>query len=209
MATLTPSFRDFLPAWIARQPWYSGAGVPATRPVGFYRLEDPAGAVGLETHLLSDGSALYQIPMSYRGAPLRELAGDSQADPATALITQAEHSELGTRWIYDAVRDPVWVAAITELVEGEGSAATRSNDAVGPAAVRGVRYQTWPAGAQPAIELNRTLVAGPRPEGPEVLGALMGSWYVARANGPATTGCVAVLRTPVSAPDRRSGDRHG
>jgi Maltokinase N-terminal cap domain len=47
--TLTPSFRDFLPCWIARQPWYRGGGVPAIRPVGFFRLEDPAGAVGIET----------------------------------------------------------------------------------------------------------------------------------------------------------------
>jgi Maltokinase N-terminal cap domain len=199
MATLTPSFRDFLPAWIARQPWYSGAGVPATRPVGFYRLEDPAGSVGLETHLLTDGSAVYQIPMSYRGAPLRELAGDSRADPATALITEAEHSELGTRWIYDAVRDPVWVAAITGLVEGEGRAATRSNDAVGPTAVRGVRCRPWPAGAEPAIELNRVLVAGPRPDGPHVLGAVMGSWHAAGADGPATAGCMGVLRRSVAA----------
>jgi hypothetical protein len=198
MATITPSFRDFLPAWIARQPWYPGAAVPATRPVGFFRLEDPAGAVGLETHLLTDGATVYQIPMSYRGAPLRELAGDSQADPATALITEAEHSELGTRWIYDAVRDPVWVAAITDLVETQGSAATRSDDAVGPATVRGVRYDAWPAGARPAIGLNRVLMAGPRPEEPGAIGAVMGSWHAAGADGPATAGCLAVLRAPRS-----------
>jgi hypothetical protein len=198
MATLTPSFRDFLPAWMARQPWYSGVGMPATRPVGFYRLEDPAGAVGLETHLLTDGTAVYQIPMSFRGAPLRDLAGGSQADPATALIAEAEHSELGTRWIYDAVCDPVWVAAITDLVEAEGSAATRSNDAVGPATVRGVRYQAWPAGARTAIGLNRVLVASSRPEEPDVVGAVMGSWHAAGAGGPATAGCLAVLRAPVA-----------
>jgi hypothetical protein len=198
MATMTPSFRDFLPAWIARQPWYRGTGVPAMRAVGFFRLEDPAGAVGLETHLLTDGSEVYQIPMTYRGAPLRQLAGGSQADLATALITEAEHSELGTRWIYDAVRDPVWVAAITDLVEAQGSAATRSNDAVGPATVRGVRYDAWPAGARPAIGLNRVLVAGPRPGGPGVIGAVMGSWHAAGADGPATAGCLAVLRGPVA-----------
>lgn len=196
---MTPSFRDFLPAWIARQPWYAGAGRPATRPVGFYRLEDPAGAVGLETHLLTDGTAVYQIPMSYRGAPLRELAGDSHADPATALITEAEHSELGTRWIYDAIQDPVWVAAITELVEAEDSPATRSNDVVGPAAIRGLRYPAWTAGARPAIALNRVLVAGSRPEGPDVVGALMGSWHAVGADRPATAGCLAVLRASVSA----------
>jgi hypothetical protein len=197
MATLTPSFRDFLPAWIARQPWYRGQGAPATRPVGFYRLEDPAGDVGLETHLLTDGTLVYQIPMSYRGEPLRELAGDGRADPAAALLAEAEHSELGTRWIYDATRDPVWVAAITELVEAEASASTRSDQAIGPASVRGIRYPAWPGGG--AIELNRVLMAGQRPEGLDVVGAVMGSWHAAGADGPATAGCLAVLRTPVAA----------
>jgi hypothetical protein len=198
MATLTPAFRDFLPGWIARQPWYSGTGLPATRPVGFYRLEDPAGVVGLETHLLTDGTAVYQIPMSYRGAPLCELAGGSQTDPATALITEAEHSELGPRWVYDAVCDPVWVAAITRLVEAQGSAATRSNDAIGPADVRGLRYRAWAAADQPTIGLNRVLIAGAQPEGPDVVGAVMGRWHAVGADGPATTGCLAVLRSPVA-----------
>lgn len=195
---MTPSFRDILPAWIARQPWYSGGLVPATRPVGFFRLEDPAGAVGLETHLLTDGSAVYQIPMTYRGTPLGELAGDRETDPATALIAQAEHSELGTRWIYDAARDPVWVAAITGLVETEGSAATRSNQQVGPATVHGLRCQAWPSGVEPAIGLNRVLVGGARPDGPDVVGAVMGSWHAAGADGPLTAGCLAVLRVPVA-----------
>ena len=197
MATLTPSFREFLPVWIARQPWYSGVGVPQARPVGFYRLEDPAGEVGLETHLLTDGSAVYQIPMSFRGAPLRELADDDQDDPATALIAEAQHSELGTRSIYDAVRDPVWVAAITELIRAEGSASTRSDQAIGPADVRGLRYPAWPGTG--AIELKRVLVAGPRPEGPNVAGAVMGSWHPAGVDHPATAGCLAVLRARVAA----------
>jgi hypothetical protein len=194
MATLTPSFRDFLPIWIARQPWYRGSGVPQTRPIGFYRLEDPAGAVGLETHLLTDGSAVYQIPMSYRGAPLRKLAGGDQGDPAAALIAEAEHSELGTRWIYDAVRDPVWAAAATALAEAEGSASTRSDGAIGPADIRGLRYPAWPGTG--VIELNRVLIAGPAPEGPGVVGAIMGSWHTAGPGGPATAGCLAVLRAP-------------
>lgn len=34
MPTLTPHFDDFLPGWVARQPWYPGAGTPSLRPVG-------------------------------------------------------------------------------------------------------------------------------------------------------------------------------
>ena len=67
-ATLTPHFREFLPPWVARQPWYRGTGTPSLSPVGYFRFEDPAGEVGIETDLVTDGSALYQIPMTYRGA---------------------------------------------------------------------------------------------------------------------------------------------
>jgi hypothetical protein len=112
VATLTPGFREFLPPWVARQPWYAGTGVPALRPVGAFRLEDPDGEVGMETHLFTDGSAVYQVPMTYRGAPLAE----------GALIATAEHSELGQRWIYDAESDPVWRAELLRLVRDGGQA---------------------------------------------------------------------------------------
>ncbi|XVV01350.1 maltokinase N-terminal cap-like domain-containing protein [Actinosynnema sp. CA-248983] len=69
-ATPTPGFRDFLPQWIERQPWYRGAETPALRPVGFHRLEDPAGEAGMEAHPVSDGTDLYHVPLTYRGAPL-------------------------------------------------------------------------------------------------------------------------------------------
>ena len=35
----------------AGQPWYLGAGIPLLSPVGYFRFEDPAGEVGMETHL--------------------------------------------------------------------------------------------------------------------------------------------------------------
>ena len=69
-ATLVPHFRDFLPAWMARQPWYRGNDIPSLSPVGYFRFEDPAGEVGIETHVVTDGLVLYQIPLTYRGAPL-------------------------------------------------------------------------------------------------------------------------------------------
>ena len=55
-ATLTPHFRDFLPDWMARQPWYRGSDRPSLQMVGAFRFEDPAGEVGIETHLLTDGA---------------------------------------------------------------------------------------------------------------------------------------------------------
>jgi hypothetical protein len=106
-ATLTPHFRDFLPGWVGRQPWYEGPAPPVRLAlVGAYRLADRDGEVGLETHLVGDGTAVYQVPMSYRGAP----------PPGTALIATATHSVLGDRWIYDATTDPVWTRELLALV---------------------------------------------------------------------------------------------
>ncbi|MFC0540836.1 maltokinase N-terminal cap-like domain-containing protein [Kutzneria chonburiensis] len=115
--TLTPSFREFLPAWLTRQPWFRG-GAPAS--VGFFRFEDPAGEVGIETHVLEAGGVTYQIPMTYRGAPL---AGG-------ALIVTAEHSVLGPRWIYQAETDPVWRNELLRLVRENATAGRGSDFAV-------------------------------------------------------------------------------
>ena len=52
------------------QPWYEGTGVPTLTPIGFIRIEDPDGEVGMESHLVSDGQTLYHLPMTYRGRPL-------------------------------------------------------------------------------------------------------------------------------------------
>ena len=194
--TLTPHFRDFLPSWIALQPWYPGDDVPSIRPVGFFRLEDPAGEVGIETHLVSAGSAIFQIPMTYRGAPLEQLRDGSPAAESHALITRAEHSELGARWIYDAVHDPVWAAELVRLVATQGTVATRSTFA-GPApSVRGVRYRTWQATIEPDIELRRVIAAGPPAEGPDVLGAVIGGWHPGAGVSPVVEGCLAILKDP-------------
>jgi hypothetical protein len=130
-ATLVPHFRDFLPAWLARQPWYLGSGVPTLEPVGYFRFEDPAGEVGVETHLVRADGTLYQVPLTYRGAPL--------PDADAALVTTAEHSVLGTRWIYDAAADPVWTAQLLDLVRTGGVSEPSTRRGVGPAEARGVR----------------------------------------------------------------------
>jgi hypothetical protein len=93
-ATLTPHFREFLPPWVARQAWYSGAEVPALRLIGAFRLKDPAGQVGIETQLLSDGAAVYQVPMTNRGAPLPRAAGRSS--PAGRRPVMAPPARAGT-----------------------------------------------------------------------------------------------------------------
>jgi hypothetical protein len=65
--------------------------------------------------LVNDGSgeraATYQVPMTYRAQALAGADG--------ALIGTAEHGVLGHRWIYDAAHDPVLIAALVALIQGD------------------------------------------------------------------------------------------
>jgi maltokinase-like protein len=183
--TLTPSFREFMPQWLARQDWYLGFGVPALRPVGAFRLEDPDGEVGIETQLMTDGDEIYQIPMTYRGAALAN----------GALIATAEHSELGRRWIYDATTDPVWEAELLRLVQAGGTGGpsgrggTQEVEAHGELLVPGIVLAADTA----AIEVSRVLRPGP-PRGQGIAGVVMGSWHPG-GQAEAVTGCLAVVRS--------------
>jgi hypothetical protein len=189
VATLTPSFPEFLPPWLVRQPWYDGPGASAPRLVGTFRFEDPDGEVGMETHLLSDGSAVYQVPMTYRGAPLAD----------GALIATAEHSELGQRWIYDAESDPVWRAELLRLVrdgdrgdgergdEGEGGGGEGGLSDMRRVRVYGVPLRPMPATT--SIELIRVLKPS---DEPAVAGMVMGTWYPDAQES--VTGCLAIVR---------------
>jgi Maltokinase N-terminal cap domain len=108
-ATIVPSKIDLLQAWVPHQPWASDADTSTLTKLGSYRFDDPAGEVGVETHLLAtaDGQVL-QVPLTYRGAP-RPSAEDS-------LITTMTHTTLGDRWIYDACHDPVYVTALVTTI---------------------------------------------------------------------------------------------
>jgi hypothetical protein len=105
-ATLTPSKRDLMDAWLPTRAWFDGAD---RKPVGSFRLDDPAGEVGLEGFLLgAEGAPTLFLPMTYRAAAL-----DGAEDH---LIGTSEHSELGRRWIYDGCGDPVFVRALTHAI---------------------------------------------------------------------------------------------
>ncbi|MPY98815.1 MAG: 1,4-alpha-glucan branching protein [Actinophytocola sp.] len=186
-ATLAPHFRDFLPPWVARQPWYRGSGTPTLSPVGYFRFEDPAGDVGVETHLVTDGAVLYQVPMTYRGAPL--------AGASDALITTAEHSVLGTRWIYDGEHDPVWRSELLRLVRTNAVSDPSGKSGVGSAEARGHCYAATDTTDDVRIELMRTVRPGQCPTGPGIAGVVTGTWH---PDGPGTapeSGCLAVVRT--------------
>lgn len=108
-ATIVPSKLELLQAWVPHQPWLDGADASTLTRLGSYRFDDPAGEVGMETHLLAtaDGQVL-QVPLTYRGAP-RASADDS-------LVTTMTHTTLGDRWVYDACHDPVYVSTLTTTI---------------------------------------------------------------------------------------------
>ena len=101
LATITPTKAEVIAAWAPTRSW-GPAAADAIDVVGSYRFDDPDGRIGMETHLVTAGGALMQVPLTYRDAPL-----DGAED---ALITEMQHSVLGTRWVYDGLRDPRFVA---------------------------------------------------------------------------------------------------
>lgn len=114
VATITPSKAEIVTQFVRTQPWGPGADVPV-EVVGSYRFDDPDGRVGMETHFARAGDTLYQVPLTYRDEPL-----DGATD---ALITEMEHSALGTRWVYDGLGDPLFVVMLAAVaMTGQGEA---------------------------------------------------------------------------------------
>ncbi len=127
-ATITPKKAELIAKWGPTRPWWP-AGEDANEAIdviGAYRFDDPEGRVGMETHLLTAGGVLVQVPLTYRDEPL-----DGADD---AFITEMEHSVLGTRWVYDALYDPRFVLMLA------GVAMTGQGEALGMAEYEGRWY---------------------------------------------------------------------
>ncbi|MGW6390949.1 maltokinase N-terminal cap-like domain-containing protein [Streptomyces sp. NPDC055103] len=121
--TMQPTKLELLASWLPTRDWYTGReGGPSPARAGGFRLDDPAGEVGIEFMVVTDGTeegaAAYLVPMTYRDAPL--------AGADHALIGTSEHGVLGTRWIYDGAHDPVLVAQLYALVRGSAVAQAQS-----------------------------------------------------------------------------------
>src|SRR3954451_18022339 len=113
-ATITPTKADLIAAWAPTQSWGPSADEP-TEMIGSYRFDDPNARVGMETHLVVSGATVFQIPLTYRDEPL------TGADDA--LIPEMQHSVLGPRWVYDGLRDPVFVVMLAGVaMTGQGEA---------------------------------------------------------------------------------------
>jgi hypothetical protein len=111
-AQITPTKAELIGAWLPSQTWSGGAPAPLEL-LGAYRFDDPAGEVGIETHLVRTGAGtVLQVPLTYRGAPLE--GADRH------LVGTTDHSHLGRRWVYDGCGDPVYVAVLATTIRTGG-----------------------------------------------------------------------------------------
>lgn len=189
-ASISPRKDELVGPWLLTRRWWDGE--TDRSPVGSFRLDDPAGEVGMECFLFgsSSGSALF-VPLTYRDAPLP----GSEA----SLLGTLEHSVLGTRYVYDACADPVFVATVLQmmrcggrqadlvLLRADGSEGAREPNAT----ARGEGVPTVPhhdphVRVSPMDEPDCTRISGtefeltvmrrlgPAPEGPALTGSFEG-----------------------------------
>ena len=156
-AVLNPTKQELLSAWLPKQSWFPPeADAAELEYLGAYRFDDPAGTVGMESHLLRVDGRVVHVPLTYRGAPL---------DGAeAALAGTMEHSVLGNRWIYDATSDPVYAAALAAAILQGGTGAEVFRDVEGtfepvPAVVT-VRGSGTPGAQVPEITTAAPATAG-------------------------------------------------
>ena len=206
--TLVPTKLELISAWLPRQPWHrSPGGPPVLQPAGGFRLDDPAGEVGLEFIVVTDGpqgqETTYFVPVSYRGAPL-----DGAED---GLLGTIEHGVLGRRWVYDAAHDPVAVAQLLAFLSGAAEAQHQDvSDTPDPSVARrgtgdgaltatgGLRVvdsapdrTAVEVGSGHTVELVRVLQGGDGRAG-EGIGSVEAGW--ARPDGTDVRGTVVVVR---------------
>lgn len=197
-ATLRPTKLELLSGWLPGRPWYTAPAGEPERVAG-YRFDDPADAVGIETMLVRVGDGpIHQVPLTYREAPL--------AGAEAWLLGTAEHSVLGTRWIYDGVGDPVYAAALARAILGNtgqaeevfhpgGGGATRrdptmeiASSATGAAAVPAVGAVVRVTGIDPTVIVTDTVtltIARRLDQNTELTGTVLtGTWPTQRTPMP-------------------------
>ncbi|MFF8504916.1 1,4-alpha-glucan branching protein [Streptomyces anulatus] len=167
--TMTPTKLELLAGWLPRQSWYAGSGeTPDLVNAGGFRLDDPAGEVGIEFMVVADRAGqepvAYLVPLGYRGAALEGVPGE-------ALIGTSEHGVLGTRWIYDGAHDPVVLAQLRALLGGDAKPQQQSvSDTPDPTVIV---HGTGP-GQGADVRINRVLRPAEAAQGSS--GRLVAGW---------------------------------
>ncbi len=127
---------ELLDAWLPHQRWYAakGGGRPELARLGGLLLtDDGASRCGpaqvdvlfVQATTADGGSALYQVPLTYRSAPVDELA--------PALVGVHDDPECGERYVYDGPHDPAYRRALLRLLATEGEAWSGEGAALGRA----------------------------------------------------------------------------
>jgi hypothetical protein len=170
--TLVPSKLTLLTDWLPRQDWWvSELSGPSLARVGGFRLDDPAGEVGIEFMVARNDAArevtAFLVPMTYRGSAL--------AGAAEHLIGTAQHGVLGTRWIYDGTKDPVLLAQLAELIQGRVQAQAQSQSNTPDATVHAVPAAAAP-GQSLSISFARRLSPAANDAGLPGVGEVTGLW---------------------------------
>lgn len=162
-ADLAPSKHELLTAWLPTQAWWP-TGAEVAEPEASFRLDDPAGEVGIETFLLRVGGGVVQVPLTYRDSPLAE----------GVLIGELDHSALGHRWVYLGTSDPVYVRETTAVIrEGRGQATLSTPD--GSPIVRSTTASVRGSGAGSG-QLNVAVAIAPGTDQPAAAGTLTATW---------------------------------
>jgi hypothetical protein len=151
--TLTPGKLELLAGWLPDQPWYPRGRDPELAKAGGFRLDDPAGEVGIEFMVVTDGSGdsavSYLAPLTYRATALAGADG--------ALVGTTEHGVLGHRWAYDGIADPVLVGQLVALVQGRAQPQAQSVSGTADPTVTCVPV----AGGAPAAVASAVAANGP------------------------------------------------
>lgn len=166
-ATLTPSKIDLLRAWLPGQEWFAGDPARCER-VASFRLVDPDGEVGLDAMVISDGAQAYFVPVTWRATPL---------EYAEAIGT-LEHSELGTRYCYDACTDPVFMTELERVVrEADTHAEIVGVDGIHVASLMHVKGSGMVPGEAPDADLQVMRLLDRTADVPgDALATLMAEW---------------------------------
>ncbi len=180
-ATLTPTKLELLAGWLPSQSWFAGTPDDLTR-VASYRFVDPDGEVGIETILVSSSGVTYQVPLTYRSDRLDE-ADDS-------LIGTLEHSVLGTRYVYDAVGDPVYMVELMRVIH-EGDTEADLSHGEKSMTVEGSGIVPVSNAAGESMRVVRVLDGQHIPGTRTPLGTLTGTWT---ADGAEVEQVLAILR---------------
>lgn len=171
IAQLRPSKMELLGQWLATRSWYRGPVDPQATALAAFRFDDPAGEVGVETHLVRVGDGpLLQVPVTYRGAPL--------PGAEKHLVGTIDHSVLGHRWVYDGDADPVYIQCVTSAIVNATSEAAVFVEVDGVKQQLPTSAQVLGTGGAAAHNWRLTVIRTPL-EPDETVGtapALLGTW---------------------------------